>query len=86
SHLPALRQLPSEAHKETNDMLKERVRREKQPRGPLQCQYPGRCSNERAINPNGGRHWLCKSHRDHQNALQRDRYKKKLSRPRTNHR
>ncbi|KAE9120352.1 hypothetical protein PF007_g8208, partial [Phytophthora fragariae] len=76
SHLPALRQLPSEAHKETNDMPKERVRREKQPRGPLQCQYPGRCSNERAIKPNGGRHWLCESHRDHQNALQRDRYKK----------
>ncbi|KAE8877055.1 hypothetical protein PF003_g38774 [Phytophthora fragariae] len=57
-------------------MPKERVRREKQPRGPLQCQYPGRCSNERAIKPNGGRHWLCESHRDHQNALQRDRYKK----------
>ncbi|KAE9164753.1 hypothetical protein PF004_g29725 [Phytophthora fragariae] len=44
SHLPALRQLPSEAHKETNDMPKERVRREKQPRGPLQCQYPERAA------------------------------------------
>ncbi|KAE9270715.1 hypothetical protein PF008_g30542 [Phytophthora fragariae] len=42
----------------------------------LQCQYPGQCSNERTLKRNGERHWLCAEHRDHQNALQRDRYRR----------
>ncbi|KAJ8538930.1 hypothetical protein ON010_g12938 [Phytophthora cinnamomi] len=42
----------------------------------LQCQYPGKCGNERALKANGQRHWLCAIHRDHQNAMQRARYQK----------
>ncbi|ETN15475.1 hypothetical protein PPTG_06742 [Phytophthora nicotianae INRA-310] len=59
-------------------MPKERARREKslhQP-GSLLCKYPSRCNNERAIKANGGRHWLFDEHRHHQNALQRDRYRR----------
>jgi len=65
-------------------MPKERAGREKKPRGKLQCQYPGGCSNERAFKRNGERHWLCGSHRDHQNALQRERYKKVKKVPKQN--
>ncbi|KAG1691559.1 hypothetical protein DVH05_026854 [Phytophthora capsici] len=43
---------------------------------PQQCQYPGHCKNERTLKNNGERHWLCAEHRDHQNALQRERYRR----------
>ncbi|KAE9241988.1 hypothetical protein PF004_g6810 [Phytophthora fragariae] len=45
-------------------------------RDSLQCQYPGQCTSERTLKRNGERHWLCAEHRDHQNALQRDRYRR----------
>lgn len=41
-----------------------------------QCKYPGYCRNKRAFKRNGERHWLCAEHRDHQNTMQRDRYRK----------
>ncbi|RLN71199.1 hypothetical protein BBJ28_00026372 [Nothophytophthora sp. Chile5] len=62
-----------------HEMPKERARRGARSihqREPLQCQYPGNCKNERAVKVNGERHWLCKQHRDHQNAMQRERYKR----------
>lgn len=43
---------------------------------PQQCRYPGHCSRERAYKKNGERHGLCAEHRDHQNALQRERYRR----------
>jgi len=46
---------------------------------PQQCQYPGHCSNERAFNRNGECQWLCVENHDHQNALQRDRYRRVVS-------
>ncbi|KAE8891736.1 hypothetical protein PF003_g24295 [Phytophthora fragariae] len=53
-----------------------RIKRHTRQLGPLRCQYPGHCENERAVKVNGERHWLCDEHRDHQNALQRDRYRR----------
>lgn len=53
-----------------------RARRERRVQGELQCHYPGACSNERAIKPNGERHWLCERHRERQNALQRARHQR----------
>ncbi|KAG3111434.1 hypothetical protein PI124_g9202 [Phytophthora idaei] len=42
-----------------------------------QCQYPGgNCHTDRTHTKNGELHWLCVEHRDHQNALQRDRYRR----------
>jgi hypothetical protein len=47
---------------------------------PHQCQYPGgKCTNERAMKKNGERHWLCSWHRDHQNSMQRDRYRRTMA-------
>ncbi|KAG7379235.1 hypothetical protein PHYPSEUDO_008861 [Phytophthora pseudosyringae] len=56
-------------------MPKEVAAQEKRQLSPLQYQYPGHCSNERAFKVNGERHWLCDAHRNHQNILQRDRYR-----------
>lgn len=48
--------------------------------GRLQCQYPGSgCTRERALKKNGERHWLCAEHRDHQNTLQRERYRRAVT-------
>ncbi|KAJ8554911.1 hypothetical protein ON010_g9572 [Phytophthora cinnamomi] len=44
----------------------------------LQCQFPGTCTNERAFKRSGERHWLCPEHREHQNEMQRARYKRNL--------
>ncbi|KAG2929404.1 hypothetical protein PC117_g13994 [Phytophthora cactorum] len=41
-----------------------------------QLLYPAGCSKERAVKVNGGLHWLCENHRDHQKALQRERYRR----------
>ncbi|KAG2891303.1 hypothetical protein PC119_g24004 [Phytophthora cactorum] len=43
---------------------------------PQQCLYPVRCSNKRAFKKNGERHWLCTKHREHQNVMQRDHYRR----------
>ncbi|KAL3663914.1 hypothetical protein V7S43_010803 [Phytophthora oleae] len=61
-------------------MPKERVRRGKRsPKRPgsQQCQYPGgRCMNKRTVKADGTLHWLCKMHRNRQNELQRERYRR----------
>ncbi|KAG2761683.1 hypothetical protein JG687_00018336 [Phytophthora cactorum] len=54
------------------------ARHERQYR-PQQCQYPGgSCTNERSLKKNGEHHWLCAAHRDHQNVMQRDRYRRNV--------
>ncbi|KAF1786687.1 hypothetical protein GQ600_12713 [Phytophthora cactorum] len=54
------------------------ARHERQHR-PQQYQYPGgSCTNERRLMKNGERLWLCAAQRDHQNAMQRDRYRRNV--------
>ncbi|KAE8970957.1 hypothetical protein PR002_g26964 [Phytophthora rubi] len=68
AHCEEPRKMPKERSK--------RIKRHTRQLGPLQCQYPGHCENERAVKVNRERHWLCDEHRDHQNALQRDSYRR----------
>ncbi|KAG6959861.1 hypothetical protein JG687_00008539 [Phytophthora cactorum] len=59
-------------------MPKEHTRRGRPPPHLIDPQllYPAGCSKERAVKVNGGLHWLCENHRDHQKALQRERYRR----------